>query len=154
MGDAEELFAIRGDREAMRYWDWPLDQTLGETREAAAIFEGQMKAGQALYFTARLAHGAFVGLFDLSELDQARADLGFMVARPLWGHGYGYEGAQAMLAEARRRRLDGLKARIHAGNAASRRLLQKLDFRSLGPAQPVEVVPGRVVECETLALDL
>ena len=150
--DAPDLFEIRGDPEAMRHWDHPGDASLDETREVAGLFLREMAAGEAIYLTARLTDSTFVGLFDLSELTAGRPDLSFMVARRLWGHGYGREGAEAMVQEARRRGLGGLKARIHAGNAASRRLLLGLGFESEGTARPMEVAPGRRVDCEMFRL--
>ena len=152
--DSDELFAIRGDAEAMRFWDVPGDRDVEQGREVARLFAREMAEGAALYMTARLAEGSFVGLFDLSELGGARADLGFMVVRGLWGRGYGLEGAEAMVREARRRKLEGLKARVHVGNLASRRLLLKLGFVEGAPPQPVEVTPGRLVDCALLELDL
>ena len=77
-----------------------------------------------------------------------------MVRRSAWGQGYGYEGAQAMIVEARRREMSRLTARIHAGNRVSRRLLQKLGFRTDGPAMAAEIALGRIVSCEVFSLEL
>lgn len=146
--DTEDLFSIRGDPEAMRFWDWPGDSNVEQTRKVAAIFETEMREETAAYWTARRPDGMFVGVFDLSELDSPQGDVGFMVVKNLWGQGYGTEGVREMIAEASRRGITTLKARIHAGNEASRRLLKKLGFDSEGPSRPLEVMPGRVVLCE------
>jgi RimJ/RimL family protein N-acetyltransferase len=151
--DAEDLFTIRGDPASMLHWDHPGDANLAETRAVAQLFVGEMDAGEALYLTARLQDGSFVGLFDLSALATERPDLGFMVAPRLRGQGYGYEGAEAMVQEARRHGFKGVTARIHAPNVISRSMLTSLGFRTLGAPQPMEVMPGRWVDCETLALD-
>lgn len=152
--DAPDLFSIRGDGQAMRFWDHPGDRDLEQTAEVARLFAGEMASGDALYMTARLPEGGFVGLFDLGELRGPEPDLGFMVVRRLWGRGYGAEGAQAMLEQARRMGSRRLKARIHAGNEASRRLLLNLGFRERSRVRAMEVRPGRLVDCLILTTDL
>jgi len=152
-GDAEPLFSIRGDRVAMRFWDWPGDRSIEETHEIALRIVDEMQAGKALYMSARLADGTFVGLFDLSEIDTQHADIGFMIARRFWGNGYATEGANTLIAHARRLPVKALKARIHAGNTASRRLLHTLGFEAVGCPTPVEVRPGHLVICEHFRLD-
>lgn len=154
LADADELFLIRGDPEAMKYWDWPGDPSVEQTYGVAESIANEMDAETALYLTARLGDGTFVGLFDLSEIDAPLADLGFMVARRFWNLGYATEGARRMVEEARRRGIGGLKARVHLGNDASQRLLIRLGFQSTSGPVPVEVMPGRSVLCENFHLDL
>lgn len=151
--DAEDLFSIRGDRAAMRFWDWPGDRSIEETHKIALQISDEMKAGKSLYMTARLADGTFLGVFDLSEIDTPRADIGFMVSRRFWGCGYATEGTRALIAYAHHLPVRGLKARIHAENTASRRLLQKVGFEAVGSPAPVEVRPRHVVTCEHFRLD-
>jgi [ribosomal protein S5]-alanine N-acetyltransferase len=152
MEDAGDLFAIRGDPEAMRYWDWPADQDVRSTREVIRGLLKEIEAGQSLYMTARLATGGFVGVLHLSNLVPPSVDLGFVIVRPPWGQGLGCEGVRAIVGEAERLRLLVLTARIHIGNDASRRLLLRLGFQLDGPARLVEVAPCRRIMCEYFAL--
>jgi RimJ/RimL family protein N-acetyltransferase len=147
VADAPDLFSIRGDAQAMEFWDWPADQTLEETRELARLLELEVEAGVAHYWTARVQSGEFVGLFDLSSLHAKSADLGFMVARRHWRQGYASEAAGALIGEAQRRGLAHLNARIHAANVASRQLLHKLGFYAAGPDEFFEVAPRRSILC-------
>lgn len=137
----------------MRFWDWPADQTVEQTHDIARLFVNDMEAGVALYWTAR-AEGEFVGVFDLSALDNTSADLGFMVARRHWGQGFATEAAAALIEKARHRGLTRLHARCHADNVASRRLLQKLGFCPAGAESMVAVAPGRSILCAFFSLDL
>jgi [ribosomal protein S5]-alanine N-acetyltransferase len=93
------------------------------------------------------ADGEFVGVVDLSELTVRRADLGFMVRRDRWGQGYAREAASAAIAEAWRRNLELLTARIHAGNDRSSSLLRRLGFVEAA-ARPVEIRPGVIKQCQ------
>lgn len=154
LSDADELFVVRGDPIAMTFWDWPADVTTDATREMTRKFLTEADAGEALYMSARLTNGDYVGLFDLSELDRNFADLGFMLAPRFWKQGLALEGAQAMINEARRRGLSALKARTHAANAASLELLLRLGFEAVGGRAPAEVAPNRLVQCEHFRLNL
>jgi [ribosomal protein S5]-alanine N-acetyltransferase len=152
VNDADELFFIRGDPDAMRYWDWPPDRDQAATRAISQMLVEEMAGGSALYWTARTASGGFVGVFDLSELSGEEPDLGFMVVRFLWGRGFGFEAASAVVSEAWRRGIPGLKARIHDGNERSARLLTKLGFNEIGGARPMEVRPGVTILCRHFRL--
>ena len=152
--DAIDLFSIRGDGQAMRFWDWPADETMEQTRDLARQIELEVAAGVAFYWTAHARSGEFIGVFDLSALACTSADLGFMVARRHWGQGYATEATGALIEEARRRGLAHLHARIHTGNDASHRLLNKLGFHTLRPDEMFEVVPGRSILCAFYWLDL
>lgn len=152
LGDADDLFGIRGDPEAMAHWDWPHDESRAETQVIAEAMHNDMASGAALYWTARTRDGGFVGVFDVSEIDGRTPNLGFMVLRRMWGMGYGWEGASAIVAEAWRRGFTALAARIHAGNARSARLLARLGFVETGGTAPLRVRPGVDVLCRCFLL--
>lgn len=134
MDEVEDLFAIRGDAKAMEFWDWPHDRDVSCTALASETFLQDMQAERALYWTARTADGEFAGIFDLSEWNDD-ADLGFMVPCLLWGNGYGFEGATALVNEAWRRGHPTLGARIHDGNYRSARAT--IIFRASARARAV-----------------
>jgi Acetyltransferase (GNAT) domain len=51
--DASELFVIRGDPQAMEYWDGPPDRDLAQTSEIVSGLLGEVASGRALYWTIR-----------------------------------------------------------------------------------------------------
>jgi ribosomal-protein-alanine N-acetyltransferase len=153
MDDADDLFLIRSDPLAMQHWDWPGDLTRDETRAIAKAIVADVQNGEAAYWTARTAGGAFVGLFDLSELRTGtEADLGFMVQRRDWGAGYAFEAASALINEAWSMGIPSLKARAHAGNERSIKLLIRLGFREAGSIRPFEIRPGVFRDCAFFSL--
>jgi RimJ/RimL family protein N-acetyltransferase len=154
IADVLDLYSIRGDDEAMAFWDWPKDGTVAQTREVAQTILLEVQAGGALYLTARLRLGDFVGVFDLSALSVTSADLGFMVARRHWRQGYATEAAGALIEEAQRRGLQHLTARIHERNVASSRLLHNVGFRPTLREQRFMVALGRTIPCALYKLDL
>lgn len=96
---------------------------------------GEMERGEALYWSARLSDdNRFVGSVDLTDIDRRhhRAEIGFVLARPVWGQGYGYEAVQAVLGHAATIGFRRLWARTQVGDNASEKLLTKLGFEVEG----------------------
>ena len=152
LADADELFLIRGDEEAMRYWDWPADNTREETHSVARRMLDNVGTGSAKIWTVRLGDGAFVGVVDLSEIAANEADLGFMIRRDYWGRGYACGAATLAILNAHALGLARLRARIHTDNLRSRKLLERLGFRA-GETRDVAIRPGMTKACQFFALD-
>jgi [ribosomal protein S5]-alanine N-acetyltransferase len=150
--DADDLFRIRSDAEAMEYWDWPADDAIEETRKIAQIMLDDMRGGASKIWTARrTANNGFAGVIDLSEIDGDEADLGFMVPRDLWGQGYAFEASSLVVAYAWSLGLTRLRARTHCGNARSNHLLEKLGFATY-ETREMEVRPGVTKRCQFFVL--
>lgn len=153
--DAAELFILRSDPQVMEHWDGAPDCDIEETTTIVDRLLRDMADGTALYWAVRLLDdGRFVGLCDLSELGPHSADLGFMIARPFWGQGLAYEACVAVLAEARRRALESVSARIHSQNERSARLLRRLGFSEIGVTARFEIRPGIRRDCRHFATRL
>jgi len=151
VADAPALFVARGDPEVMRYWDWPVQASIGEIER---IFEAHLPAladGSALWFAVALsADGPAIGECDLSEIDRrhGRAELGFLFARAHWGKGYGLEAARALVELGfGELGLARLWARFHAGNEGSKRILEKLGFAYEGTLKGHVVRDGERRDC-------
>jgi ribosomal-protein-alanine N-acetyltransferase len=152
LADAQDLFTIRGDPAAMAHWDWPGDTEIDQTRAVAQVFVDDMKREQSSYWTVRTRPGgAFVGVVDLSDQANGRADIGFLIKRALWGQGYASEALSVMIDEAWTIGLDLLTARAHADNDRSTRLLNRLGFRATA-VRPVEIRPGVTRDCRFFEL--
>ena len=94
LSDAKDIFGVRGDSEAMRFWDWPADKNLAATELVVARLAEEVALGGSIYCVARTHLEKFVGLHDLSNLALARLTL------DSWFHVH--LGAKAM--ELRRRK--------------------------------------------------
>jgi RimJ/RimL family protein N-acetyltransferase len=131
--DAEALYAVMSDDETMRFWDWPAFADYSTVAEIVAGQVADMVEGRSAYWAVMLPGGdQAIGACDLSEIDlrQRRAELGFLFNRAFWGNGYAFEAMQAVVKYALGSplKLERLWARLHAGNDASRRLLERLGF--------------------------
>jgi ribosomal-protein-alanine N-acetyltransferase len=149
--DAEALFAIMSDAEAMRFWDWSPFRELETVREVVASQLASMQAGEACYWAACLrGTGHAIGTCDLSDIDRhhGRAEVGFAFHRSYWGNGYALEAMTAITDYAfSGMALARLGARLHAGNHASRRLLERLGFSYEGRLLSHVMRDGRRRDC-------
>jgi len=141
--DAVDVFHVRGDPEAMSYWDWPADSRLADTVAVVNNMVHDMNAGRAKYWTLRLrADRAFVGLCDLGDLRGDSADIGFMLVRRHWGQGLAHEAVTWVLDYARAIGLTSVHARVHDGNQRSVRLLERSGFVETQVITNFEIRPG------------
>ena len=130
--DAPALFAARSDAEVMRYWDWPAQTSVEQVENIIADHFDEVADGNVLWWVVALTpDGPAIGECDLSDIDHhhRRAEVGFMFGRPYWGQGYAREAMESVIAHGfGGLGLERLAARLHAGNEASRRLLERLGF--------------------------
>ncbi len=151
VADADALFEARGDAKVMRYWDWPEQNSADEVRDILAAHIPAPGDDSMLWWVAALTlDGPAIGECDLSEIDRhhRRAEIGFLFARRHWGQGYAGEAMRAVVAHAfDTLALERLWARFHAGNEASRRLLERLDFACEGTLRSHIVRGGERRDC-------
>jgi ribosomal-protein-alanine N-acetyltransferase len=136
VNDAADIFAGRGDGDVMRYWDWPAQTSTEAVRAIVANHAAEIEDGRTLWWVvARTPRGPAIGECDLSELDvhHRRAEVGYLFRRDAWGHGYAREAMARVVRFAfEDLGLERLSARFHAGNEASRRVLETLGFSEEG----------------------
>ncbi|GHF31460.1 acetyltransferase [Kitasatospora xanthocidica] len=143
-GDVDALHALFGDPEVTRYLPFGprdrescadqielyLEQAMAEERDTYRLAVTRLD-------DARDPQDAPpIGLASLTLGTHRAADLGYVLARDHWGHGYAGE-ITALLCDFAFRTLDlhRLAARVDVDNAASARVLAKLGFRLEGRAR-------------------
>lgn len=134
--DADTIFMIYSDPEAMRYWS---TVAMTDRAEAEALIESihRLFAERSLlqWGVVRRSDARLIGTVTLASLDarNMRADLGFMLSRDCWGQGYMREALVALLNYAfDKLGLKRLEADVDPLNAASLGLLQRLGFQREG----------------------
>lgn len=130
--DLPALFSVNGDDEVTRYlpygsWKTPAD--------GAAWFERARErhaSGEAMQFAITLRDsGRAVGTMLLFRFDEptGRAEVGYVLARELWGKGLMKEALDAFIVFAFERvGLKRLEAQLDPRNAASAKLLERAGF--------------------------
>jgi [ribosomal protein S5]-alanine N-acetyltransferase len=146
--DADALFALHTTATVMRYWDAPP----WTERERAERFIATCRQMAEEGSGARLAvehasDGAFIGWCAVNRWnpDYRSASLGYCFDDGAWGHGYATEAASALLQWAFDiLDLNRVQAETDTRNAASARVLEKLNFMREGTLREDCVVSGEV----------
>lgn len=137
-GDEAALVAGLGDREVQRWLETvPHPYTEENAREWIARSARERDAGFMQDFAITLADGgALVGgiAFTPSRVEPT-AEIGYWIARPHWGKGYGGEALARVVRHATEEcapRFERLRARVDRDNTASRRMLARAGFVEQG----------------------
>jgi RimJ/RimL family protein N-acetyltransferase len=150
-GDAEALFTIFSDAETMRYWSSAPWTAIGQA--TALITSAQLghEDGSSLRLGLEIAaSGQLIGtctLYNLSSSNR-RCEVGYILGRAHWGHGYMAEAMSALLAHAfGALDLNRVEADVDPRNEASARLLERLGFKKEGFMRERWIVNGEI--CDT-----
>jgi RimJ/RimL family protein N-acetyltransferase len=129
------LANIYADEESARYIR-PFD--VEGTRAQVAGFKSHWERhGFGLWAVEELASGRFIGRIGLMHHDDwiaspHDAEVGWVLARDMWGQGMATEGGAAALEFGRQRGLKKFISIAHVDNAASQRVMEKLGLARAG----------------------
>jgi RimJ/RimL family protein N-acetyltransferase len=143
--DADALFAVFSDPEAMRYWSNPPHPSVGETRAMIGrIHEGFGDRTNLQWAIVRDEDELLLGTVTLMpDLDQPRVEIGFILGPPHWGHGYAGEAQRAAIDFAfSELGMHRVEAEADPRNTASIRSLERLGFRREGLMRERWLVAG------------
>jgi RimJ/RimL family protein N-acetyltransferase len=130
LADHQAIHAIYADPEVMRFVGHGAHRTMAETVTALRIY-GEVLAQRGFSFVAvtERAGGAVVGDGGLHPLGGQGPDveLGYTLARAVWGRGYATELGQALVEHAFDvLRVPRVVAQVEPANLSSRKVLEKL----------------------------
>ena len=131
--DAAGLFAFAGDPEVARYTTWDALGSL-EAAEGYVAYLGQ-PSDWPTWGVAERETDRLIGLMGLvgGDRPQARAEVGYTIARSHWGRGLASEALEAVLRHAFTvMGLERVEAMCHPENLGSARVLEKLGMRFEG----------------------
>jgi RimJ/RimL family protein N-acetyltransferase len=154
--DNHALLGIFSDPQTMRYFSCAPWTELAQADESLANTARDYHNGSALRLAITLAgSGELLGSCTLFALHPAnrRCELGYILGRPHWGHGYMTEALTALLNYGfTALELNRIEADIDPRNVASARLLQRLAFRREGYMRERWIVNGEVCDTEYFGL--
>jgi RimJ/RimL family protein N-acetyltransferase len=134
--DAEGLFLVFCDAQAMRYWSSPPHGSPLVTAEVIERAQMAFFAGDGIEWAiTRADDDTAVGKIGHWRWQRAhsRSEVGFILRRDLWGQGLGAEALAAVVEWGfRRLELHSIEAQLDAGNMASQRTLERVGFRREG----------------------
>ena len=100
----------------------------------------EQKSGQCAYYVLVAGDGSIVGRFNLRDIDNGLAVLGYRVAQNTAGHGLATATVDQLCREvAIMLGLRRVRAATSDANIASRRVLLKAGFVLIGPADPADL---------------
>jgi RimJ/RimL family protein N-acetyltransferase len=157
--DAPALFPIYADPQAMRYWSSPpwrepaqaeahVRDSLAGYASGAMLSLGVTLAGDGAQPDA--LPGTLIGVCRLYAFNRQneRCELGYMLSRAHWGHGYMQEALAAVISHGMQELgLRRIEADVDPRNTSSARLLERLHFRHEGHMRERWIVNGEI--CDT-----
>jgi ribosomal-protein-alanine N-acetyltransferase len=131
-GDAEALFAILSDDEAMEFYGSEPHRSLDETKDMIRRMEERYTRKEALRWGITLnGEERLIGSCSLFHFDEGfdRAEVGYELNRAFWGKGIMTEAVSAILTFGfSELGLHRIEANIEIANERSKNLLLKLGF--------------------------
>lgn len=95
---------------------------------------GELSDGEIVYGIT--LKGELIGVTGYLPSTEASAELGYWIGKPWWGHGYATEAAEALIKQCfGPARIARVTCSHFVENAASQRVISKLGFQLVGPAQ-------------------
>jgi RimJ/RimL family protein N-acetyltransferase len=147
-GDADALFRLFSDPEALRYWSsgpWlHMDQAHDNIAQTLKGYEEGASLRLAVVLTDT---GELIGTTTLYAFDHRnhRCEIGYMLARPHWGRRYIGEALAALVEYGfETLELHRIEADIHPDNLASGRILEALHFKLEGHFRERWFVNGEI----------
>ena len=130
--DAEALFRLRNDIDAMRYIERPRHKTLAESLEMIRKVQAGVNANESIGWAMTLAgddtHIGSIGYHRIDR-DNHRAEIGYMLNPRHWRKGLMSEALSAVLDYGFHvMNLHSVEANVNPENAASAGLLEKHGF--------------------------
>jgi RimJ/RimL family protein N-acetyltransferase len=135
--DAVPLHELWGDAEAMQFIPGGAKTTVDETRSRLETLRGRANDGWGFWAMEERKSGRPVGGVGLFPLNWKgpEIELAYHVIPSAWNRGYASEASAAVLAAAWDDGLDHVVAVAMPGNAASRRVMEKLGMSLEGPTR-------------------
>jgi RimJ/RimL family protein N-acetyltransferase len=134
--DAEALFLVFCDAQAMRYWSSPPHGSPLLTAEVIERAQMAFIAGDGIEWAiTRAGDDTAVGKLGHWRWQRAhsRSEVGFILRRDLWGQGFAAEALAAVVDWGfARLGLHSVEAQLDAANVASQRTLERVGFRREG----------------------
>ena len=146
--DADALFEIFSDREALRFWSFPPYTQRAEAEKLLAeIHEHFRQKSLFQWGIASKSDDKIIGTSTLFRLDDQsrRAEIGYILNRRYWGKGLAVEALTALLDFAfEKMNLHRIEVDIEPRNAASVKTIERLGFQREGYLRERWIVGGEI----------
>ena len=131
--DAENIFALRADREVMKYIGRPIPKTVRDIEPLInAMNENTVRIQWGITLKENDGVIGTIGYHKI-DTDNYRAEIGYLLGKDYWQTGLMSEAISSVIEYGfKQMQLHSIEAVITPGNEASRRLLKKFNFTKEG----------------------
>ncbi len=143
ISDAESIFdRYASDPEVTRFLSWPTHTSLEETRSFLENPPKPTKGFTEVRWALCLHDDPLPWGMITAWIRDSQVDLGYCLARPLWGQGIMTEATRAIMKEAwRQESVWRVSASCHPENKGSARIMEKCGMRLEGTLRRRSVLP-------------
>lgn len=134
LSDAQSIYeAYAQDAEVTRYVIWRPHQSVQETERFLSDCVASWERGDAFPWVMTLREdGKLIGMIEI-RINEFKADVGYVIARPFWGKGLAAEALLPIVEWARMQQsIYRVWALCDAENVASARVLEKVGMKREG----------------------
>lgn len=128
MNDAEEMFVLRTNEEAMKYINKPKVMSVDDAKE---IINKMNEPERIIWGITLKNQEKIIGSIGYHRIEKEhyRAEIGYMLHQDQWNTGIMSEALAAVIGFGfNKMKLHSIEARINPDNTASRKILQKFSF--------------------------
>ncbi|MCT1902364.1 GNAT family N-acetyltransferase [Oceanobacillus sojae] len=156
ISDAAALFNIWSDPAVAAFMNISAFTSESQTIEMINLLNKLAEKNQAIrYSVLDLNSKQIIGScgFNAIDAENARAEIGYDIAKAYWGNGYAPESIQALIDEAfANLGINRIEAKVEPANINSMKVLQKLGFTFEGTLRQYEKVKSNFVDMHMYSL--
>lgn len=156
VSDSHSLFKIWSDSDVTKYMNISSFTHETQAKEMIELLKDLAYAGEAIRFSMiDRKSNVIIGTCGFNSIDyeNAKAEIGYDIAKAYWGMGYAPEGIRALLTYAfKTLKLNRIEAKVDPANVNSIKVLQKLNFTLEGTLRQYEKSKGNYIDVNMYSL--
>ncbi|WP_106768791.1 GNAT family N-acetyltransferase [Paenibacillus faecalis] len=150
VSDSSSLFKIWSDPDVTRFMDVECFTDEDQAIEMIQLLDGLAQDNKAIRFSIiEIESNEIIGSCGYNSLDfeNAKAEIGYDIAKASWGRGYASEAISSLLDYAfSSLNLNRIEAKVEPENINSIKVLQKLNFTFEGTLRQYERINGKFTD--------
>ncbi|MER2028625.1 MAG: GNAT family protein [Solibacillus sp.] len=150
ISDSQSLFKIWSDPHVTEFMNISSFIHEAQAKEMIELLEELAQAGKAVRFSMIERNSKeIIGTcgFNSIDFDNAKAEIGYDIAKAYWGMGFAPEGIRALMDYAfGTLKLNRIEAKVEPANVNSIKVLQKLNFKFEGTLRQFEISKGNFID--------
>lgn len=154
--DADRFFLLRSNKDAMRYIDKPLAESVDEIKSFIKYIEQKRKDNEAISWGVTLKDkGELIGTISYHSIQKEnyRAELGYMLLPEYWHKGLISEAIPKVIDYGfNNMKLHSIEANINPDHNVSRKVLEKFKFKKEAHFKENHFFNGKFYDTEIYSL--